>query len=125
MAKRIRKYGGGLIVATQNVSDFLASGRWGTAIINNCEFQHFLGLKSQDIKMLTKELEMDFSAKELKILKKDKAQGHGIFILKDRKRIEMQTDCSPDELEHLGLDKAEDTEKETTETKNNVVAMVR
>ena len=112
MAKRIRKYGGALVVATQNMADFLSSGRWGTAILNNCEFQHLMGLKSHDIKMLTKEVEMEFSNRELDILRKDKAQGHGIFILKDRKRIEMQTECSPDEQECLKLKKASDYRKQ-------------
>lgn len=108
MAKRIRKYGGALVVATQNIADFLSNGKWGTAILNNCEFQHLMGLKSHDIKMLTKEVEMEFSKRELEILRKEKAQGHGIFILKDRKRIEMQTECSPDEQKCLSLKKASD-----------------
>ncbi len=127
MAKRIRKYGGGLVVATQNITDFLSNGKWGTAILNNCEFQHFMGLKSHDIKMLTKEVEMEFSKRELEILRKDKAQGHGIFILKDRKRIEMQTECSEDEQKCLGLKKASDYLKQLEEAKkkNNVVSMVK
>lgn len=55
-AKRLRKYKGSLIVATQNISDFLAVGDEAKvntlAIINNCDTAVFLQMQSGDINYL-------------------------------------------------------------------------
>lgn len=119
MAKRIRKYSGGIVTATQNLSDYLSAGKWGQAILNNAEFVHLLGLKDGDVKSLVEDLEMEFSSKELRILKKKKAQGHGILICAG-KRIEMQTEFSPEEKQWL---KIIDAHKK--ESAKKIIPMVR
>ncbi|MGY6172064.1 Mbov_0397 family ICE element conjugal transfer ATPase [Candidatus Mycoplasma pogonae] len=51
-AKTIRKFGGGLILTTQNPKDFAVSGdglRKSQAIIENCQYSIFFQLKSQDV----------------------------------------------------------------------------
>lgn len=123
MAKRIRKYRGALSVATQNTADYLAAGKWGTAIINNCEFQHLFGMKEHDLKQLIQDMDMEFSVKERRILRKKKAQGHSLLIVSG-KRIEIQTDFTPEEQEALKIELPEETTEETSKNGNNVVSMV-
>lgn len=51
LARRIRKYSGSLIVATQSVKDFVGSNdilRHSTAIFNNCQYQMIGMLKEDD-----------------------------------------------------------------------------
>lgn len=52
MAKRIRKYGGMLIVITQNINDFVGSEeikRQSTAIINACQYSLIFSLSPSDV----------------------------------------------------------------------------
>ncbi len=50
-AKRIRKYGGALMVATQNVSDFLnpAIERQGRAVLDNASTKVVFGAEDEDV----------------------------------------------------------------------------
>jgi hypothetical protein len=107
IAKRVRKYGGFLTTATQNVDDFLTIGKYGTAIFNNAFIKTFMKMSEKDIEELSRF--MSFSEKELKILGKKKEQGHCIHVAAG-KRIEMKVKSSPDERKVLGL---EETKKVT------------
>lgn len=52
LARRIRKYSGSLIVATQSIKDFVGSNqilRHSTAIFNNCQYQMVGMLKEDDL----------------------------------------------------------------------------
>ena len=52
LARRIRKYSGSLVVATQSVKDFVGSNqilRHATAIFNNCQYQMVGMLKEDDL----------------------------------------------------------------------------
>ena len=52
MAKRIRKYGGMLIVITQNINDFVGSEeikRQSTAVINACQYSLIFSLSPNDV----------------------------------------------------------------------------
>ena len=52
LARRIRKYSGSLVVATQSVKDFVGSQsilRHATAIFNNCQYQMIGMLKEDDL----------------------------------------------------------------------------
>lgn len=95
IAKRIRKYGGFLTTATQNVDDFLSVGKYGAALLKNAHFKTFMRMDEKDIDELKRF--MSFSEKELKILGMKKGKGRCIHIA-SAKRIEMQTKASPDEL---------------------------
>jgi len=103
MAKRIRKYGGFLTVATQNVADFLSAGKYGTAIINACQIKTLMRLSENDVKELSKQEFMHLSKGEQEILSGDKPQGYCLHVVK-KKRIEMRTVATPNEQEHLNLD---------------------
>jgi conjugal transfer ATP-binding protein TraC len=110
IAKRVRKYGGFLTTATQNVDDFLTIGKYGTAIFNNASIKTFMRMSEKDIEELSKF--MNFSEKELVILGKRKEQGHCIHVASG-KRIEMKVKSSPDEIKVLGLeDPAERLQKQ-------------
>lgn len=102
IAKRIRKYGGFLTTATQNVDDFLTIGKYGTAIFNNAYIKTFMRMSERDIHELGRF--MTFSDKELKILGKGKKRGYCIHLA-GTKRVEMRTKSSPDEENVLGLNK--------------------
>lgn len=99
--KRIRKYGGYLVVATQNLDDFLSIGKWGTAIINNSFIKTFFTLGPTD-QRIVKEL-FRLSEKEMKVLSKQRGQGRGIQIVGSQ-RIEIQTQGSEYELEIIAPD---------------------
>lgn len=101
IAKRIRKYGGFLTTATQNIDDFLTIGKFGTAIFNNAFIKTFMKMSEKDIEELSRF--MNFSDKELKIMGKKKEQGHCIHVAAG-KRIEMKVKSSPDERRVLGLE---------------------
>lgn len=93
--KRIRKYGGYSTVATQNVDDFLAIGKYGSAILNNSFIKTFMRMSEKDIKELSKF--MTFSKKEIQILGAKKSKGRNIHIV-GTKRLDMQVRASFDEL---------------------------
>lgn len=57
MAKRIRKYGGSLIVATQSIKDYIGnenSSPLATAVINCCQYMTVFGLNPKDLDDLNK-----------------------------------------------------------------------
>lgn len=94
--KRIRKYGGYLVVATQNLDDFMSVGKWGTAILNNSFIKTFFTLgptDQQTVKPLFR-----LSDREMKVLSKQQGQGRGIQIVGSQ-RIEIQTRASEYEME--------------------------
>ncbi|RFB28280.1 hypothetical protein DZB91_24070 [Brevibacillus sp. VP] len=94
--KRIRKYGGYLTVATQNLDDFMSIGKWGTAIINNSFFKTLMTLGPTDQKIV-KDL-FRLSPKEMKVISKQMGSGRAIHIAGSQ-RLEMQTRASEYELE--------------------------
>lgn len=53
MTKRIRKYGGGMVVATQNIKDFIGQNETtkakATAVLNGCQYSAIFGLLPDDV----------------------------------------------------------------------------
>ena len=71
--KTIRKYGGGAIAITQDISDLfsLDEGAYGKSIINNSELKIFFNLEEENIKTLEKYIDINYKEKiEIKSLKK-------------------------------------------------------
>ncbi|CAK8583879.1 hypothetical protein BMEGG_06137 [Priestia megaterium] len=101
MAKRIRKYGGFLCVATQNAADFLSVGRYGTALINNAQIKTYMRLSKNDIKELEENFDT-FSESEHEILSGNKPRGYCLHIVKT-KHVEMRTVITPTEEEDIKL----------------------
>lgn len=102
MGKRIRKYEGFLTVATQNVSDFIAVGEYGTAVINNCQFKTLMRLSENDVREMKNAQLVTFNESEEEILSGDKPQGYCLHIVK-KKRVEMRTVANQTELDELNL----------------------
>ncbi|WP_173918987.1 VirB4 family type IV secretion system protein [Halobacillus sp. Marseille-Q1614] len=102
MGKRIRKYEGFLMVATQNVSDFIAVGEYGTAVINNCQFKTLMRLSENDVREMKETKLVTFNESEEEILSGDKPQGYCLHIVK-KKRVEMRTVANETELKELNL----------------------
>ncbi|MCR6465155.1 DUF87 domain-containing protein [Bacillus paranthracis] len=97
--KRIRKYQGSAVVATQQPSDFfivLDGVNFGKAIINNSMFMLVLGLQGNDIKDLKEYDILRLSEEEEQIILKKK-QGEGIFIAGNQ-RVYMKVDFTPAEM---------------------------
>lgn len=101
MAKRIRKYGGFLCVATQNAADFLSVGRYGTALINNAQVKTYMRLSKNDIKELEENFDT-FSESEHEILSGNKPRGYCLHIVKT-KHVEMRTVITPTEEQSIKL----------------------
>jgi type IV secretory pathway VirB4 component len=101
LSKRIRKYNGYLVTATQNVDDFLSVGKYGSAIFNNAFIKTFFRMSEQDIDQLSRF--MSFSERELKVLGRKKGQGACLHMVGEQ-RVEMQVIATPYEKTVLGLD---------------------
>ena len=105
LARRIRKYTGSLIVATQSIEDFVGSAdilRHAKAIFNNCQYQLVGMLKEAD---LLAYLEL-FKENPLTDVQKDfllKAnQGQFLININHKKRLKIQIDAIPLEKEMMG-----------------------
>lgn len=109
LVKRGRKYGVGVVTATQNLPDFLSIERYGQAIIDNSYFKLFLALGETDLPVAQKLY--TFTEREMKILKQQKkdkrGKGRGIFIVGSQ-RVEIQTRASKFELEIIDPDQYEE-----------------
>lgn len=86
-AKRIRKYGGGQIVATQNVNDFVGTSEamkaQATAVINNSQYSLLFGLNPDDVTQvadLYKSYNGGLTRAELDILT-DAPVGKALFVI--------------------------------------------
>lgn len=95
MVKRIRKYYGYIVTATQNVVDYLSNSEHGTAIINNSYIHTYMRMSELDIKELSTFIR--FSKKEKRNLEKNKERGRCIHKI-GNKRFEMQVKSSLAEL---------------------------
>ena len=97
--KRIRKYGGGSIVASQNIIDFLdpAVARHGQAILDNPSYKLLLGQGDKDL-MALQQL-MNLTDAESELLSSAK-RGEGLLVA-GRQRIQIKVESAPYELDYL------------------------
>ena len=102
MGKRIRKYKGFLMVATQNVKDFISVGEYGTDVINNCQFKTIMRLSENDVFEMKESRLITLSEYEEEIVSGGKPQGYCLHIVK-KKRVEMRTVATDVELKELNL----------------------
>jgi len=108
IARRIRKYTGSLIVATQSISDFVGNNdvlRHAKAIFNNCQYQMIGMLKEADMNAY---LEL-FKENPLTDTQKDflyKAQqGEFLLSVTRKKRLRLKVEANPLEVEMMGENK--------------------
>lgn len=98
--KRIRKYDGALIVATQNINDFIADDvikKESTALINNCQTSVSLGLAPNDIKVYDELLSsIGGLTEQEKNYLGGAVKGDCLYILGGFNRIQVRIDISND-----------------------------
>ncbi len=78
--KTIRKYGGGAIAITQDISDIfsLEEGNYGKSILNNSEAKVIFNLEEENIKVLEKNISLSDKEKmEIKMFKR----GEGLLLV--------------------------------------------
>lgn len=107
--KRIRKYHGGALVATQQIADFLSAQEghrnYGQAIIGNSISQLILPLKDKDIADLKNHEIIKLSEEEEAIISKFR-QGEGIYVVGNN-RVHMKVDHTPEEMRVINPEKYE------------------
>lgn len=102
-ARRIRKYDGALIVATQNIDDFVGASEEmrakASAVINNCQYSMLFGLKADDINKV-QQLYTNYggglTVEELNFLTNAEL-GQMLFLVEPEKRSIVQVGLMPDE----------------------------
>lgn len=103
MAKRIRKYGGSLIVTTQQIKDFIGFGdgealKDATGVINNCQY-HVLFNPAKDKDAITKMYESmkgGLTERELEFLE-DAKTGESLLLIDPATRLQVNIQTYPGE----------------------------
>jgi type IV secretory pathway VirB4 component len=99
--KRIRKYAGEVLVASQQPIDFLGAAEGGhnvgKAILNNSISMLLLGLQDNDIRDLKEHDVLRLSEEEETIIGR-RRQGEGIYVA-GHHRVYMRVDVTPEELQ--------------------------
>ena len=105
LARRIRKYSGSLIVATQSIKDFVGSNqilRHSTAIFNNCQYQMIGMLKEDDLKAyldLFKQNPLTDTQKSFLLTSK---RGEFLLNIDSKTRLRVKVEATEIEREMMG-----------------------
>lgn len=108
MSKRIRKYNGSLIVATQNVKDFTGGDKASTQseqILGNSQYSIILGFNPSDInalKSLYANTKGGLNDIELEILSKA-PRGNGLLFVSNNKKLDIKIDLYENELHIIDM----------------------
>jgi hypothetical protein len=106
MAKQIRKYGGSLVVTTQNVADFVgddATRSEATAVINACQYGVFFGLNANDLSAvldLYKNVNGGLNKIETSFLA-NAERGQALIIVSATERIRVRIDAIDAHLKYF------------------------
>lgn len=100
IAKRIRKYGGYCVTITQEVDDFISTGKYGKSIIKNAFVKTLFQLTEDDVMQLEKFMVLS-DAEKRRILKGTK-KGESVQIV-GKKKIMLDVDYTEFETEVLDL----------------------
>jgi type IV secretory pathway VirB4 component len=93
--KRIRKYGGASIYATQNITDFMKT-KWGPEILKNCSWGILVKQNKKDIEPILECFEMTRSeAVKMTRFNRDKGEA---YLLADKFRIPINVRLSNKEM---------------------------
>ena len=105
LARRIRKYSGSLVVATQSIKDFVGSNtiiRHATAIFNNCQYQ-MVGMMKEDDMLAYLEL---FKQNPLTDTQKNFLMecqlGEFLFTIDSKQRLRLKVEASMLEKQMMG-----------------------
>ena len=106
MIKRIRKYGGAMIVTTQNISDFVGQTEEtkakATAVINGCQYTMVFGLNPNDINNMIDLYKNSggLTQNEIDVLT-DARQGEALFMVDNNTRMSVQIKLFDGEEEYI------------------------
>lgn len=95
MVKRIRKYGGAMIVTTQNIADFVGQSdetkAKATAVINGCQYTMVFGLNPNDINNMIDLYKNagGLTQNEIDVLT-DARQGEALFMVDNNTRMSVR-----------------------------------
>ena len=95
MVKRIRKYGGAMIVTTQNINDFVGLSEEtkakATAVINGCQYTMVFGLNPNDINNMIDLYKNSggLTQNEIDVLV-DARQGEALFMVDNNTRMSVK-----------------------------------
>ena len=107
LARRIRKYSGALVVATQSVKDFVGSSsilRHATAIFNNCQYQMTGMLKEDDLRAYLELFKQNPLTDTQKKFLSNCNRGEFLFIIDSKNRLKMKIEAT--ELEKIMMGEA-------------------
>ncbi|MNP52188.1 AAA-like domain protein [compost metagenome] len=93
--KRIRKYGGASIYATQNITDFMKT-KWGPEIIKNCSWSVLVKQNKKDIEPILECYEMTRS-EAVRMTKFNRDKGEA-YLIADKFRIPINVRLSDKEM---------------------------
>ncbi len=100
MVKLLRAYAACVVLATQDIEDFLnCAGGFGASVLNNTDIKFFLKLTEKEIDMVQEY--MHFTGKEYKILKK---LNHQALICSNGEKIKCDLLASEHEINALSTD---------------------
>ena len=106
-ARRIRKYDGALLVATQNIDDFIGTTEEtrvkAGAIINNCQYSMLFGLKADDVnkvQQLYSQYGGGLTAEEINFLSSAE-RGQMLFLVEPEKRSIVNVALMPNEEQYI------------------------
>ncbi|MCR5740929.1 MAG: ATP-binding protein [Gammaproteobacteria bacterium] len=107
MTKRIRKYGGSIIVATQNIKDFIGQNEStkakATSVLNGCQYSLIFGLNPDDINSiidLYRSYNGGLTEKEIESLSLQK-QGEALLMVDSKTRINLKISLYDNELKYI------------------------
>lgn len=106
-ARRIRKYDGSILVATQNIDDFIGTTEEtrvkAGAIINNCQYSMLFGLKADDVnkvQQLYSQYGGGLTAEEINFLSSAE-RGQMLFLVEPEKRSIINVSLLPNEQQYI------------------------
>ena len=107
MTKRIRKYGGGMVVTTQNIKDFIgqseATKAKASAVLNGCQYSAIFGLLPDDVNSvidLYRSYNGGLTQAEIDALTSAR-QGEALFMIDYKTRVTAKIELYYNEIQYL------------------------
>lgn len=115
LARRIRKYSGSLVVATQSIKDFIGNNqilRHATAIFNNCQYQMVGMLGEDDLEAYIQLFKQNPLTDTQRKFLLSATQGQFLLSIDSKTRLRIKIEATPLEVQMMG-------EKLNIEKENN------
>ena len=105
LARRIRKYSGSLVVATQSIKDFIGNSqilRHATAVFNNCQYQMIGMLKEDDLLAYLELFKQNPLTDTQKKFLLSSEQGEFLLNVDSKVRLRLKVEATELEKEMMG-----------------------